>query len=37
MGEKRNKYRDLAGKPDGKRRLGKLENCLVKRLMVKKK
>jgi hypothetical protein len=34
MGE-RNTYRDLVRKPDGKRRLGWRENCLVKCLIVK--
>jgi len=36
MGQLRNKYGDLSGKPAGKRGLGKRENCLVKCLMVKK-
>jgi hypothetical protein len=30
MEEKRNTYKDLVGKPDGKRRLGRREKCLVK-------
>jgi hypothetical protein len=35
IGEKRNTYRDFAGKPEGKKRLGWRENCLLKCLMVK--
>jgi hypothetical protein len=30
MEENRNTYRDLMGKPDGKRRLERRKNCLVK-------